>query len=72
MPTETIATAGRFARRLPAAHATTVTSALLDPSDGALAWCTASAPGTTAGPGAAVLSSTGPRPGPGGVSTIAG
>ena len=41
---EALAAADRFARRLPAAHATTVCLVLLDPSDGSLAYCTAGHP----------------------------
>ncbi|HEU4347511.1 MAG TPA: SpoIIE family protein phosphatase [Actinoplanes sp.] len=41
---EALAAADRFARRLPAAHATTVCLALLDPADGSLSYCTAGHP----------------------------
>ncbi len=41
---EALAAADRFARRLPAAHATTVCLAVLDPSGGTLSYCTAGHP----------------------------
>ncbi|WP_394326905.1 SpoIIE family protein phosphatase [Actinoplanes awajinensis] len=42
--TEALAAADRFARRVPAAHATTVCLALLDPGSGELLYCTAGHP----------------------------
>ncbi|WP_306215847.1 PP2C family protein-serine/threonine phosphatase [Actinoplanes sp. RD1] len=39
-----IRAADRMARRVPAAHAATVCVAVLDPADGALAWCSAGHP----------------------------
>jgi serine phosphatase RsbU (regulator of sigma subunit)/anti-sigma regulatory factor (Ser/Thr protein kinase)/anti-anti-sigma regulatory factor len=41
---EALAAADRFARRLPAAHATTVCLALVQPADGTVAYCTAGHP----------------------------
>jgi serine phosphatase RsbU (regulator of sigma subunit)/anti-sigma regulatory factor (Ser/Thr protein kinase)/anti-anti-sigma regulatory factor len=41
---EALAAADRFARRLPAAHATTVCLVLLDPADGTFEYCTAGHP----------------------------
>lgn len=41
---EALAAADRFARRLPAAHATTVCLVLLDPATGELSYCTAGHP----------------------------
>ena len=41
---EALAAADRLARRLPAAHATTICLALLDPADGTFAYCTAGHP----------------------------
>jgi serine phosphatase RsbU (regulator of sigma subunit)/anti-sigma regulatory factor (Ser/Thr protein kinase)/anti-anti-sigma regulatory factor len=41
---EALAAADRFARRLPAAHATTVCLAIFDPADGTIAYCTAGHP----------------------------
>ena len=43
-PAEALAAADRFARRIPAAHATTVCLVLLDPADGTLSYCTAGHP----------------------------
>ncbi|MEV4642068.1 SpoIIE family protein phosphatase [Actinoplanes sp. NPDC049548] len=68
---EALAAADRFARRLPAAHATTVCLALLDPDEGTLRYCTAGHPPpllVTADGGSRFLDVTGGTPlGTGGV-----
>ncbi|MFI5493903.1 SpoIIE family protein phosphatase [Actinoplanes sp. NPDC051859] len=62
---EALAAADRFARRLPAAHATTVCLVLVDPSTGAVTYCTAGHPPpllVTAAGETRFLASTGAAP----------